>query len=134
MRRLRYAALLVPLAFTACASIERSCHGDTCFLRASPAQVDRQCRKGATTWDNGEPVAAGGTFRCCTELPNIYANRERYRVWVGRGQEDCVPHEHCHIEEHRMDRHEHWRCHGKGWGLDRTRKPITSGAEKDRRK
>lgn len=96
--------------------IERRCVGDRCYLRAEAEQVDRHCRKGILTWDSGKPVNPGDGSRaqCCTKAPKTPWGR--FWIWITRGEEECIVHEECHINEWKTGRNEHGRCHDFGLG------------------
>lgn len=116
--------LVLITALTGCASVapvERYCpggpQGDVCYMRASPEQVDRHCRRTTVKHDDGTPVLMqdGYRIRCCTTVPMF----GRDRVWVARGDEECLAHEECHRWQARQPAPDHSACHGQGWGKDR---------------
>lgn len=101
--------------------VERVCTKGVCFLRASSDIVDRRCRDGNRgTWDDGTPRAAGDgrRARCCTVFTR---GRKRFRIWVAEGDESCVPHEFCHVEESLSARPNHGNCHDFGFGREKKR-------------
>lgn len=79
-------------------------------------QVDRHCRKNGKRWDSGEEMRPtdGKVVRCCVELKL----GRRIRLWVTRGEEDCLAHEECHIEEFWSGSNNHGRCHNFGVGRE----------------
>ncbi len=115
MRTLAYIILLGGLAslMLGCAGVERSCHGDTCWLRAYPEQVDRHCRKTLALYDDGHAPRKGDgrVVRACTR--KVIGGR--YRVWLARGYEYLAAHEDCHLQEYRHQTNEHWKCDGEGF-------------------
>ena len=113
---MKWLPAILLISLSACAGVERSCYGDTCFLRATPDQVNDHCRKGTTEWDDGAPVKPGdgSRARCCTVMPGDHDNA-RYHVWVSRGAEDCIAHEECHIYEDRMGTYDHAKCDKVGF-------------------
>lgn len=123
------AVLIAALYLSGCATqtglfnrnVERVCTNGVCFLRASADIVDRRCRgKGGGTWDDGLPrfLGDGRRARCCT----VWApGRKRFRIWVAEGDEECIPHEVCHIDQYLSPRPDHSKCHDFGFGKSKGR-------------
>lgn len=121
----RSSALALALAAAGCASqtglktpgVERVCTKGICFIRAPLDVVSERCLKGAKAWDDGTPIEGSGKLaRCCA----VYApGRKRFRIWVAAGEEECLPHEFCHVEQSLSPRPDHARCHDFGLGRPR---------------
>lgn len=95
--------------------VERVCTKGICFIRAPRSVVAARCMKGAKTWDDGTPVGADPsiTARCCA----IYSPlRRRFRIWISEGEEECLPHEFCHVEQSLAPKPDHSKCHNFGLG------------------
>ena len=101
-------------------NVERVCTNGVCFMRASADIVDRRCRKGINTWDDGKPqtIGDGRRARCCTVWT---PGRKRFRIWVAEGDEACVPHEICHVDQFLSAKPDHSKCHNFGLGRDKKR-------------
>lgn len=118
----------VVLVSAACANwdslkpgVERVCTEKRCYLAGDKEQVDRQCRKGGTAWDDGklQTTNDGRRARCCTQ--HFPGRAREFAVWVSREDWDCVAHEECHIEEFKSGRNDHARCEGFGFGKEKKR-------------
>lgn len=99
--------------------VERVCTAGVCFMRASADIVDRRCRgKGGGTWDDGLPrfLGDGRRARCCTVWT---PGRKRFRIWVAAGDEECVPHEICHVDQFLSPKPDHAKCHNFGFGKEK---------------
>lgn len=119
------------LLFGGCASqkglfnrgVERVCTAGVCFMRASADIVDRRCKKGMTKWDDGETDISARRARCCA----IYSRgRKRFRIWVANGEEECIVHEFCHVDQYLSSRPDHSKCHN--FGLGKEKKTIGGSA------
>ena len=88
-------------------------------MRASADVVDRRCRAGNTgTWDDGKPRMSNDGRRavCCT----VYSPwRKRFRIWVSEGEEECIVHEFCHVEQFLSPKPDHKKCHKFGFGKEK---------------
>lgn len=129
--------MVITLAFSGCAtqtglyspSVEKVCVGARCYLRAYADIVNRRCTKGKKTWDDGtvfEPLSSK-TARCCTVLhKKLWDRRPRYAIWMADGEEECGPHEECHIAIYEADNFQfiaehHKKCHDFGLGKPKKR-------------
>lgn len=105
--------------------VERKRTNNVHWLRADRELVNRKCTEGKKFWDAGsayDPADPTVYARCCTVFP--WRNFQRYQIWVEKGQEECIPHEFCHVEQYVADGftyrpENHRRCHNFGWGRDK---------------
>ena len=102
LKPMRYAILGLSalLLFGGCAyEIQRFRYRgmDVSIVVADQRRIDRHCRniahrRGQKQYlnDRGQPVSTGNAICCADQYKRI--------IWVGRGYEDCIPHELCHLE------------------------------------
>ena len=106
---------------------ERVSTGAAYYLRCSREVVDRRCTQGKTVWDDGsayDPTDESKWARCCTVFPR--PGRPHYRIYVTKGEEECLVHEFGHVEIFEADGgrvilEHHKRLHNFGFGKPKRR-------------